>query len=206
MDDDGRELAAGDTGELDRRADGRSRYCANPEATAASFSAGFCTQATSAWSTPTASVRIVDRKKDMLNRGGFKVYSVKVENVLMGWPGVVEAAVVGVPCPVLGERVQAAFMPRARRSTRRAAPLRRATRRLRSAGKIRPERRALAAQRQRQGDEAPVARSVPRLRLERRAGAGQPGQAGAARPARRSQPRPAEVAAAGLYSQLIQPS
>jgi O-succinylbenzoic acid--CoA ligase len=43
----------------------------------------------------------------MLNRGGFKVYSVKVENVLMGWPGVVEAAVIGVPCPVLGERVQA---------------------------------------------------------------------------------------------------
>jgi O-succinylbenzoic acid--CoA ligase len=43
----------------------------------------------------------------MLNRGGFKVYSVKVENVLMGWPGVVEAAVIGVPCPVLGERVHA---------------------------------------------------------------------------------------------------
>jgi O-succinylbenzoic acid--CoA ligase len=43
----------------------------------------------------------------MLNRGGYKVYSVKVENVLMGWPGVLEAAVIGVPCPVLGERVHA---------------------------------------------------------------------------------------------------
>jgi Acyl-CoA synthetases (AMP-forming)/AMP-acid ligases II len=43
----------------------------------------------------------------MLNRGGYKVYSVKVENVLMSWPGVVEAAVIGVPCPVLGERVHA---------------------------------------------------------------------------------------------------
>jgi O-succinylbenzoic acid--CoA ligase len=44
----------------------------------------------------------------MLNRGGYKVYSVEVENALMAWPGVVEAAVIGVPCPVLGERVHAA--------------------------------------------------------------------------------------------------
>ena len=52
-------------------------------------------------------MRILDRKKDMLNRGGYKIYSVEVENVLMAWPGVAEAAVVGVPCPVLGERVHA---------------------------------------------------------------------------------------------------
>ena len=38
---------------------------------------------------------------------GDTVYSVEVENVLMGWPGMVEAAVVGKPCPVLGERVHA---------------------------------------------------------------------------------------------------
>jgi len=43
----------------------------------------------------------------MLNRGGYKIYSVEVENVLMAWPGMVEAAVVGKPCPVLGERVHA---------------------------------------------------------------------------------------------------
>ena len=58
-------------------------------------------------------MRIFDRKKDMLNRGGFKVYSVEVENVLMAWPGVVEAAVIGVPCPVLGERVHAVVHARA---------------------------------------------------------------------------------------------
>ena len=43
----------------------------------------------------------------MINRGGYKVYSVEVENVLMEHPGVVEAAVVAAPCPVLGERVRA---------------------------------------------------------------------------------------------------
>jgi O-succinylbenzoic acid--CoA ligase len=43
----------------------------------------------------------------MLNRGGYKIFSVEVENVLMAWPGMVEAAIVGRPCPVLGERVHA---------------------------------------------------------------------------------------------------
>jgi O-succinylbenzoic acid--CoA ligase len=43
----------------------------------------------------------------MLNRGGYKIYSVEVENVLMAWPGMVEAAIIGRPCPVLGERVHA---------------------------------------------------------------------------------------------------
>jgi long-chain acyl-CoA synthetase len=52
-------------------------------------------------------VRVFDRKKDMINRGGYKIYSVEVENALMSFPGVVEAAVVAEPCPVLGERVHA---------------------------------------------------------------------------------------------------
>ncbi|MEA3193939.1 MAG: hypothetical protein QOD26_2272 [Betaproteobacteria bacterium] len=52
-------------------------------------------------------VRVLDRKKDMINRGGYKVYSAEVEAVLAEHPAVLEAAVVGTPCPVLGERVQA---------------------------------------------------------------------------------------------------
>jgi long-chain acyl-CoA synthetase len=48
-----------------------------------------------------------DRKKDMINRGGYKVFSVEVENCLLGHPAVQEAATVGVPCPVLGERIHA---------------------------------------------------------------------------------------------------
>jgi O-succinylbenzoic acid--CoA ligase len=52
-------------------------------------------------------VRLFDRKKDMLNRGGFKIYSVEVEHCLVALPGIVEAAIVGRPCPVLGERVHA---------------------------------------------------------------------------------------------------
>jgi O-succinylbenzoic acid--CoA ligase len=52
-------------------------------------------------------VRVFDRKKDMINRGGYKIYSVEVENALMSFPGEIEAAVVAQPCPVLGERVHA---------------------------------------------------------------------------------------------------
>lgn len=109
MDDDGRELPPGQTGELwiagPMVVPG---YWANAEATAASFSAGYWHSGDLGSIDALGFVRVFDRKKDMLNRGGYKVYSVEVENVLMAWPGVVEAAVVGKPCPVLGERVHAA--------------------------------------------------------------------------------------------------
>ena len=108
MDDDGREVAPGDTGELwiggPMVVPG---YWANPEATAAAFTAGYWHSGDLGSVDAQGFVRVFDRKKDMLNRGGYKIYSVEVENVLMAWPGMVEAAVVGKPCPVLGERVHA---------------------------------------------------------------------------------------------------
>ena len=108
MDDDGREVPAGQVGELwiggPMVVPG---YWDNPEATAASFTAGFWHSGDLGSVDVDGFVRIFDRKKDMLNRGGFKIYSVEVENALMAFPGVVEAAIVARPCPVLGERVHA---------------------------------------------------------------------------------------------------
>lgn len=46
---------------------------------------------------------IVDRKKDMINRGGEKVCSIDVENILYNTPGIIEAAVVGIPDEKYGE-------------------------------------------------------------------------------------------------------
>jgi acyl-CoA synthetase (AMP-forming)/AMP-acid ligase II len=43
----------------------------------------------------------------MINRGGYKVFSTEVENVLSAHPAVLECAIVGKACPVLGERVHA---------------------------------------------------------------------------------------------------
>jgi long-chain acyl-CoA synthetase len=54
---------------------------------------------------------IVDRKKDMILRGGENVYSVEVENLLMMNPKVLQAAVVGVPDEVLGEKIKAVVFP-----------------------------------------------------------------------------------------------
>ena len=108
MDEHGHELPPGQTGELwiagPMVVPG---YWANPEASAASFTAGYWHSGDLGSVDAQGFVRVFDRQKDMLNRGGFKVYSVEVENVLMAWPGVLEAAVVGRPCPVLGERVHA---------------------------------------------------------------------------------------------------
>ncbi|MGW2511252.1 class I adenylate-forming enzyme family protein [Streptomyces scopuliridis] len=52
-------------------------------------------------------VSVVDRVKDMIVRGGENVYCVEVEGVLHAHPDVIDAAVLGVPHPVLGEEVAA---------------------------------------------------------------------------------------------------
>jgi acyl-CoA synthetase (AMP-forming)/AMP-acid ligase II len=56
-------------------------------------------------------VYILDRAKDMINRGGEKIYSLEVENVLYTCPGVAEAAVFGIPHPVFGEIPAARLVP-----------------------------------------------------------------------------------------------
>jgi len=54
---------------------------------------------------------VVDRKKDMINRGGENVYCVEVENALAAHPAVLEVAVVGVPDTMMGEKVGAVVVP-----------------------------------------------------------------------------------------------
>jgi O-succinylbenzoic acid--CoA ligase len=108
MDDNGCEVPPGTVGEIwiggPMVVPG---YWNDPVATRSSFTAGYWHSGDLGSIDAQGFVRVYDRKKDMLNRGGYKVYSVEVENVLMAWPGVAEAAVVGLPCPVLGERVHA---------------------------------------------------------------------------------------------------
>ena len=108
MDDQGRELGPGEEGELwiggPMVVPG---YWRNPEANAASFAGGYWKSGDIGAIDAQGYVRIADRKKDMINRGGFKVYPAEVENVLTAIDGVVEAAVVGRPDAVLGEAVVA---------------------------------------------------------------------------------------------------
>jgi long-chain acyl-CoA synthetase len=80
-------------------------YWNKPEANRASFTDGFWHSGDVGSIDAEGFVRVFDRVKDMINRGGYKIFSAEVENALSYHPGVVECAVVGRPDPVLGERV-----------------------------------------------------------------------------------------------------
>lgn len=108
VDDDGHDLPAGQSGEVwiagPMVVPG---YWDNPQATASGFQDGYWKSGDIGTLDAQGFLQIHDRKKDMINRGGYKVFSVEVENCLMAHPDVQEAATVGVPCPVLGERTHA---------------------------------------------------------------------------------------------------
>jgi acyl-CoA synthetase (AMP-forming)/AMP-acid ligase II len=82
-------------------------YWNDPVATAREFTDGFWHSGDLGAIDGDGFVYVFDRKKDMINRGGYKIYSAEVEGALAEHPAVVEAAVVARPCPVLGERVHA---------------------------------------------------------------------------------------------------
>ncbi len=85
-------------------------YWDNPGATQENFTAGFWHSGDIGSMDAQGYVKVVDRKKDMINRGGYKIYTIEVENALYAHPAVQECAVVSKPCPVLGERVHAFVM------------------------------------------------------------------------------------------------
>jgi long-chain acyl-CoA synthetase len=88
-------------------------YWGNPVATAAAVvEGGWFRTGDLAMIDDRGYVTIRDRIKDMVNRGGEKVYCVEVEEALCGHPEVLEAAVVGLPDPVYGERVKACVVAR----------------------------------------------------------------------------------------------
>lgn len=108
VDDDRREVPAGGSGELlIGGAMVVPGYWDNPEADRAGFVGGYWVSGDIGAKDADGFVYVFDRKKDMINRAGFKVYCIEVESVLSRHPSVVEAAVVGKPDPVLGERVHA---------------------------------------------------------------------------------------------------
>ena len=115
VDADGRELPRGEIGEIwIHGASVIKGYWNNPKATAESFTAGFWHSGDLGSIDEANFVRVFDRQKDMINRGGLKIYSAEVESVLSGHPDVLESAIIAKPCPVLGERVHAVVVVRGR--------------------------------------------------------------------------------------------
>src|SRR5258708_6890018 len=115
VDADGREVPRGEIGEIWIRSGSVIKgYWNNPKATAESFTGGFWHSGDLGSIDDENFVRVFDPPKDMINRGGLKIYSAEVESVLAGHPGVVESAIIAKPCPVLGERVHAVIVTRDR--------------------------------------------------------------------------------------------
>ncbi len=113
MDGDGRELPPGSIGEIWIQSGSVIKgYWNNAKATAESFTGGYWHSGDLGSIDEAGFVRVFDRQKDMINRGGHKIYSAEVESVLAGHPDVVESAVIAKPCPVLGERVHAVIVTR----------------------------------------------------------------------------------------------
>jgi long-chain acyl-CoA synthetase len=87
-------------------------YWNKPEATAETFGGGWLRSGDLARLDDQGFVQIVDRAKDMVNRGGENVYCVEVENALAAYPAVFEVAVVAVPDEMMGEKVGAVIVPK----------------------------------------------------------------------------------------------
>ncbi|MEU2796729.1 AMP-binding protein [Streptomyces sp. NPDC007117] len=108
LDEEGREVPFGEQGEIAVRGPQVvSGYWNLPEATAAAFPDGELRTGDIGFMDAAGWLYVVDRKKDMINASGFKVWPREVEDVLHTHPAVREAAVVGVPDAYRGETVRA---------------------------------------------------------------------------------------------------
>ena len=109
VDDDGVEVGPGEIGEILIKGHNVMKgYWNKPEATAASIKDGWFATGDMAKVDEDGYYFIVDRKKELIIRGGYNVYPREVEEVIYEHPAVREAAVVGVPHAELGEEVGAA--------------------------------------------------------------------------------------------------
>lgn len=114
LDERGREVPPGETGELFiKNSMLVAGYHRDEAATAASMRDGFFSVGDLAHVDERGLFHIDGRKRDMIISGGVNVYPAEVEEVLHRHPAVAEVAVVGVPDDEWGERVRACVVPRA---------------------------------------------------------------------------------------------
>lgn len=111
IDDRGKEVPQGEVGEILIKGSNIFKgYWGKPEATAESLREGWLYTGDLGRFDGEGYLYVVDRKKEMVIRGGENVYCIEVENVLYQHPKVAEAAVTGAPDPIYGEVVKAAVV------------------------------------------------------------------------------------------------
>jgi acyl-CoA synthetase (AMP-forming)/AMP-acid ligase II len=108
LDDAGRPLPPRQPGEIAVRSPARmAAYFHDPAQTAAALRDGWFLTGDLGWLDEDGWLYFVDRKRDVIRRGGENVSSVLIEKALREHPRVADVAVVGVPDPVLGEEIKA---------------------------------------------------------------------------------------------------
>jgi long-chain acyl-CoA synthetase len=109
VDDDGKDVAPGEVGEIAIRGENVMKgYWERPEETAKAIPDGWFRTGDLARRDDDGYFFIVDRKKEMIIRGGYNVYPREIEEALYEHPAVAEVACIGIAHPELGEEVAAA--------------------------------------------------------------------------------------------------
>jgi long-chain acyl-CoA synthetase len=112
LDDDNNEMPPGEKGEICIKGDAvMIGYLNQEDATKDAIKKGWLHTGDMAYMDEEGFIFIVDRKKDMINRGGENIYPREVEMAIEGHPKVREVSVIGVPDPALGETVKAFIIP-----------------------------------------------------------------------------------------------
>ncbi|MCU6598983.1 long-chain-fatty-acid--CoA ligase [Peribacillus frigoritolerans] len=114
VDQQGKDVAPGEeVGELILRGETvMKEYYKKPEATAETLRNGWLYTGDLCIIDEEGFITLVDRRKDMIISGGVNIYSTEVEQVLYMHPDILEAAVIGMPDEVWGEKVTAVFVPK----------------------------------------------------------------------------------------------
>jgi 2,3-dihydroxybenzoate-AMP ligase len=118
VDEEGREVARGEVGELTCRGPYTLRgYYGVPEYNARQFTPeGFYRSGDLMRMHPSGNYVVEGRKKDLINRGGEKISAEEIENLILGHPAVQNIACVPMPDPHLGEKMCACVIPKKGRS------------------------------------------------------------------------------------------
>ncbi|NSL50505.1 long-chain-fatty-acid--CoA ligase [Calidifontibacillus erzurumensis] len=110
VDEEGNELPFGEKGELIVKGPNVMKgYWNRPEETAKTIKDGWLYTGDIAYQDEDGYFYIVDRKKDMVIRGGLNIYPREIEEVLYRHPNIFEASVIGVPDPIMGEELKAFY-------------------------------------------------------------------------------------------------
>lgn len=109
----GKDCPAGTAGEIWVRGEGMmSGFHGMPEATASKYVDGWLRTGDIGIKDETGHLKITGRLSDVILVGGFNTYPAEIEHLLHQHPGIAEAAVLGVPDPVMGQAVMAVVVPR----------------------------------------------------------------------------------------------